>query len=74
MTLSGAATSNQSGPGSKGNEEVIHIPQSSRPRDSPSDGLVSYLGHLLERVLTRPHCRDVFYNPRQQGSIRRHTS
>ena len=29
-TLSSATTSGQSGPGSNGNEEVLHIPQSSR--------------------------------------------
>ena len=29
MTLSGATTPGQSGPGSDGNKEVLHIPQSS---------------------------------------------
>ena len=47
-TLSGATIPGQSGPGSDGNEEVLHIPQSSRiTRTSPSDGLMSYPGHLL---------------------------
>ena len=47
-TLSGATTPGQSGPRSNGNEEVVHIPQSSSITGaSPSDCLVSYLGHLL---------------------------
>ena len=38
----------QSRPGSDGNEEVLRIPQSSSiAGTSPSDCLVSYLGHLL---------------------------
>ena len=47
-TLSGATTEGQSGPGSNGNEEVLHIPQSSSiSGTSPSNYLVSYLGHSL---------------------------
>ena len=46
-TLTGVTTQSLSGPGSNGNEEVLHIPQSSRTEDSPSDGLMSYQGHLL---------------------------
>ena len=43
--LSGTTTPSQSGPRSNGNEEVIHIPQSSSiPGASPSDCLVSYGG------------------------------
>ena len=39
----------QSGPGSDGNEGVLHIPQSSSIAGSlPSDFLVSYPGHSLE--------------------------
>ena len=37
----------QSGPGSDGNEGVLHIPQISKPGASPSDCLISYPGHLL---------------------------
>ena len=49
-TLSGTTTQGQSGPGSKGNEEVLHIPQSpSITGVSPSDCLVSCPGHLLGR-------------------------
>ena len=44
-------TSGQSGPGAKGNKGVFYIPQNSRTGTSPSDGLVSHLGHSLgERV------------------------
>ena len=48
MALSGATTPSQSGPGSNGNEGVLHIPQtSSITGTSPSDCLVSYPGHSL---------------------------
>ena len=40
-TLSGATTPGQSGPGSNGNEGVLHIPQSALL----PDGLMSYPGH-----------------------------
>ena len=33
----------QSGPGSNGNEEVLHIPPNTKIGASPSDDLVSYL-------------------------------
>ena len=47
-TLSGAITLGQSRPGSDGNEGVLRIPQgSSITGTSPSDCLVSYLGHSL---------------------------
>ena len=43
-TLSGATTQSQSGPGSDGNKEVIHIPQSaSITGASLSDCLISYI-------------------------------
>ena len=46
--LSGATIPGQSGPGSNGNEGVLRIPQSpSITGTSPSDCLVSYLGHSL---------------------------
>ena len=46
-TLSGATTTDQSRPGSDGNEEVLHIPQSpSITEGSPSDSFLSYLGHF----------------------------
>ena len=43
-TLSSATTLGQSGPGSNGNKEVLHIPQISKAGVSPSDKL-SYPGH-----------------------------
>ena len=47
--LLGAITPGQSGPGIDGNERVLHIPQSSSIiGTTPSDCLVSYLGHSLE--------------------------
>ena len=46
-TLSGAIIPGQSWPWSNGNEEVFHIPQSSKAGASPSNGLVSYSGHLF---------------------------
>ena len=47
-TLSGATTQGKSGPGSDGNEGVLCIPQSySITGATPSDCLVSYLGHSL---------------------------
>ena len=52
-TLSGATTQGQCGPGSNGNEEVLHIPQISKAGTPPLDSLMSYPGHSLEvRSLT----------------------
>ena len=48
-TLSGITTPGQSGPGSNGNEEVLHIRQISEPGASPLDGLMLYSGHSLGR-------------------------
>ena len=56
----------QSGPGSNGNEGVLHISQSFRTGTSSSDNLVSYLGHSLVG------CRDavgVFYSPNRLGNL-----
>ena len=48
MTLLDAATLDQSGPGSDGNEGVLNIPpNSSITKASSSDCLVSYPGHPL---------------------------
>ena len=50
-TLSGAATSGQSGPGSDGNEEMLRIPQSfCITGASPPDCLVSCLEHSLGKT------------------------
>ena len=47
--LSGVTALGQSEPVSNGNEGVLHIPQSSSiTGTSPSDCLMSHLGHLLE--------------------------
>ena len=46
-TLSGATTLGQSGPGSNGNDGVLHIPQISKAGASPSVCFMLYLGHLL---------------------------
>ena len=49
MTLLGATSPGQSGPGSNANEEVLSIPRSSSiTGTSPSDYSMSYLGHSLE--------------------------
>ena len=48
MTLSGATTPGQSGPGNEGNDKVLCIPQSSSiTGTSPSDCFESYPGYLL---------------------------
>ena len=65
----GTTTPSQRGPESNGNKGVLCIHQSSLA--SPSDCLVSYPGHSLERFL--PLCRDtvsVFYNPHWLGGDR----
>ena len=51
-TLTGTITLGEDGPGSDGNEGVLHILQNSRTEASPSDGLVPYPGHLLGEELT----------------------
>ena len=57
-TLSGATTPGQSGPGSEGNEGLLHITQkTSITGTSPSDYLASHLGHSLEGG-GLPLCRD----------------
>ena len=70
-TLSSITTPGQSRLGSNGNEEVLHIPQSSSITGaSPSDCLMSYPRHLLAAGEVLPLCRDavgVFYSPRRQG-------
>ena len=65
-TLSGATTSSQSGAGSDGNEGALCTPESSSiTGDSPSDYLVSYLGHSLGGgiLLLCKDAVDVFYSP-----------
>ena len=67
--LSGAKTLDQSGPGSNGNKEVLHIPQSSRTGALPSDCLMSYPEHMLRGGMSYL-CRDavgIFYSPSRLG-------
>ena len=48
MTLtSTTTTSGQSGPGTKGNEEVLHILPTSKTGDLRTDGLLTHLGYTL---------------------------
>ena len=64
MTLSGATTSGQSGPGSNGNEGVLCIPQNSSISDiSLSDCLVSHRGHSFRVLLLCSDAVSVFYSP-----------
>ena len=53
-SLSGPTTPSQSGPGSNGNKEVLHIPQISNSGSLPLDGLKSYPGHMLAVYSTVP--------------------
>ena len=53
--------SDQNGPGNNGNEGVLYIPQSSRTRASPSDGLVSYPGHSLGRSYPSAKVQSVYF-------------
>ena len=71
MTLSGATTPGQNGPGSDGNEGVLRIPQSSSiTGTSPSDCLVSYPGHSLwEGVTLSREAVGVFYSPSRVGKL-----
>ena len=68
-TLIDSTTSVQSGSGSNGNEEVFHIPQSSKTEASISDGLMLYSRHWgKEGVLPLwRNAIDIFYNPSQLG-------
>ena len=50
MTLSGATTPGQSRPGSNGNEDIVHISQSSSITVALlSDSLILFAGHSLVR-------------------------
>ena len=61
MTLSGATTLGQSGPGSNGNEVVYCIPHSSSIIEaSPSDCLVSYLRRSLEKSYSSAEMQSVY--------------
>ena len=69
--LSGAAILGRSGPGSNDIEGVLRIPQSSNITGiSPSDCLVSYLGHSWGRGLTSlQRCSQCIQQPQPTGQI-----
>ena len=52
-TLTGTITPDQNGPGSNGNVEVLHIPQSSRTAASQSDPGLSYIEYT-HHILSLP--------------------
>ena len=61
-TLSDATTPDKSGPGNNGNEGVLRIPQSSSITGaSPTDYLVSYLGHSLEEFYSSAEMQLVYF-------------
>ena len=61
MTQSCATTPGQNGPGSDGIEGVLHIPQSSNITGaSPSNGLISYLGHTLGKFYFSTEMQSVY--------------
>ena len=72
MALSGATILRQSRPGSNDNEGMVCIPQSPGiTENSPSDCLVSYLGHSLVWEVM-PLCREavsVLYSPSRLGKF-----
>ena len=67
-TLSESTSLGQSESESNCYEGVLHIPQSSRIEASPSDILVSYPGHSLERGLTPlQRCSRHILQPQSNG-------
>ena len=69
-TPTGTTTPGQSGPGSNGNEEAFHIPQSSKTGASPSYGLVSYPRHTLRGwgcLTSEQRCNQHILQPQPNG-------
>ena len=62
-TLTSAITPSQSGPGSNGNEGVLHVPPKHKDWRLAIRWLVSYLGHSLGGVLSHY----INYSPRKLG-------
>ena len=62
-TLQCATTSGLSGPGSKWNEDVLHITQSFKTRASPSDCFVSCPGYSLEGFYPSTEMQLVYSSP-----------
>ena len=70
MALSGTTIPGQRGPGSDGNEGVLRIPQSSSiAGTSPSDCLVSYLGHSLGGLIPLKTRRRSILQPQPTGQL-----
>ena len=55
-SIAGATVPGQGVPGSNGNEEVLHIPQSSRIGTSHSDDIMSYTGPSLRSITSLHRC------------------
>ena len=67
----GATTPCQSGPGSDGNEEVLHISQSFRISGvSPSDCLMSYPGHSQGECYPSEEIQSVYSTVKADWAIR----
>ena len=73
-TRSGATTSGQSEHGNNKNEVILHIPQRSRAGASPSDGLMSYLGHSLGILIPLQRCSLCILQPLPTGLLKLFTS
>ena len=70
MTLSGANTPDQSGPGSDGNESVLCIPKiSSITEASTSDCLVSYTGYSLGGSYSSTEKQSVYWTAQSDWPI-----
>ena len=61
MTLPGATTPAQNGPGSKVNEGLLCNPQISKTEAFQSEGLMSYPGHSLEESYPSTKIQSVYY-------------
>ena len=59
-TVTDTTTPDQNGVRSNENEGVLYIPQSPKNGASPSDGLVSYPGHLLEESYPSAEMQSVY--------------
>ena len=72
MALLGSTTLGQSGPGSDGSKGVFCIPQNSSIIEaSPSDCLMSYLGHLLGGgFIPLQRCSQCILHPQLTGQSR----
>ena len=60
MTELGVSAPSQSELGSNGKEGVLHFPQVSKARTSPSDSLVTYPWHTLEGYYPTAEIQSVY--------------